>query len=93
MRTTANIDDDVLTTARFLAKRSVSSVGEIVSDLARRALQGSTLDSTTDVGTKRRPTTPLSRKLERLGLVPFKAAGGRKVTDDLVDALRDADGI
>lgn len=38
MRTTLAIDDDVLAAARGLAARQKRSLGEVVSDLARRAL-------------------------------------------------------
>lgn len=38
MRTTLAIDDDVLAAARALADQQGRSVGEIVSQLARRAL-------------------------------------------------------
>jgi hypothetical protein len=39
MRTTLAIDDDVLTAAKALARQQRRSVGEVVSDLARRALR------------------------------------------------------
>ena len=39
MRTTLAIDDDVLMVAKALARQQHKSVGEVVSDLARRALQ------------------------------------------------------
>jgi hypothetical protein len=39
MRTTLTIDDDVLAAAKELAARERRSVGEILSDLARRSLQ------------------------------------------------------
>lgn len=39
IRTTLAIDDDVLTAAKALAQERRTSVGEVVSDLARRALQ------------------------------------------------------
>ena len=39
MRTTLAIDDDVLEAARGLATLERRSVGEVVSDLARRGLQ------------------------------------------------------
>lgn len=39
MRTTLAIDDDVLVEARALAKQQNRSVGEIISDLARRAMR------------------------------------------------------
>jgi hypothetical protein len=41
MRTTLTIDDDVLAAAREIAAQKRQSVGEVVSDLARRSLQSS----------------------------------------------------
>jgi hypothetical protein len=38
MRTTLAIDDDVLTAAKAIALQQNKSVGEVVSELARRAL-------------------------------------------------------
>jgi hypothetical protein len=38
MRTTLMIDDDVLAAARQLAERQDRTVGEVISDLARKAL-------------------------------------------------------
>lgn len=38
VRTTLAIDDDVLTAARAIARQRHISVGEVVSELARRAL-------------------------------------------------------
>ncbi len=40
MRTTLTIDDDVLETAKAMARHENRSLGEVVSDLARKALQG-----------------------------------------------------
>ncbi len=39
MRTTLAIDDDVLTAARAIARQTNRTLGEVVSDLARRALR------------------------------------------------------
>ena len=39
MRTTLRIDEDILRAARSLARAEGRTVGEIVSDLARRGLQ------------------------------------------------------
>ncbi|MDY7522741.1 hypothetical protein [Sphingomonas sp. 10B4] len=39
MRTTLAIDDDVLLVARDLARQQRRSIGEVVSDLARRSLR------------------------------------------------------
>ena len=40
MRTTLDIDDDVLAAAKELAKAENSSAGEVLSGLARKALTG-----------------------------------------------------
>ncbi len=39
MRTTLAIDDDVLTAARAIARQTNKTIGEVVSELARKALQ------------------------------------------------------
>jgi hypothetical protein len=39
VRTTLAIDDDVLIAAKALAQQQHRSVGEVISDLARRSLQ------------------------------------------------------
>lgn len=39
LRTTLAIDDDVLTAAKAVARQQGRSLGEVISDLARRALQ------------------------------------------------------
>ena len=41
MRTTLRIDEDVLRAARSLARAEGRTVGEVLSDLARKALQPS----------------------------------------------------
>lgn len=38
MRTTVEIDDDVVTTAKKMARDSGSTLGQVLSDLARRSL-------------------------------------------------------
>ena len=38
MRTTLSIDDDVLAAAKALAQKQERSVGEVISELARRSL-------------------------------------------------------
>jgi len=39
MRTTLTIDDDVLVAAKAIAQQQSKSLGEVLSDLARRALR------------------------------------------------------
>lgn len=43
MRTTLDIDDDILAAARDLAKAERRTMGAVISDLARRALTAPTL--------------------------------------------------
>jgi len=78
MRTTLDIADDVLQAARELAKRDRKTIGEMISELARRAL-------TT-------PHEQLSVKEPKAvyGLKPFPRRGGI-VTNALIDKLRDED--
>lgn len=45
MRTTLAIDDDVLLIARDIARQQRRSVGEVVSDLARRSLRPANADN------------------------------------------------
>jgi hypothetical protein len=77
MRTTLDIADDVLQAAKERAKRERKTVGEMISELARRAL-------TT-------PPEPLSKEPQAVyGLKPFARRGGI-VTNQLIDKLRDDD--
>ncbi|MGA3202320.1 MAG: CopG family transcriptional regulator [Bryobacteraceae bacterium] len=39
MRTTVDLDEDILRTAKALARESEQSLGRVLSDLARRGLQ------------------------------------------------------
>jgi Family of unknown function (DUF6364) len=39
MRTTLTIDDDVLTAAKAMARQTDRSLGEVISELARKALE------------------------------------------------------
>ena len=39
MRTTLTIDDDVLVAARAIAEQNGQTIGEVLSDLARRSLR------------------------------------------------------
>ena len=82
MRTTIDIDDDVLAAAKELARLQHVSAGHIVSKLAREALAG-------------RVPTQLPSNLDARplgGFRPFPARGGI-VTNAHVDDLRDQEGV
>lgn len=83
MRTTLDIDDDVLATAKELARRERSSAGSVLSRLARGALLGGAVG----------PANPVALGSPTVGgFVPF-ASRGLVVSNDEVNALRDAEGI
>jgi hypothetical protein len=82
MRTTLDIEDDVLAAAKELARRSHTSAGRVISDLARRALTHSATASATT-----------AQEPEALyGFRPFPSRGG-VVSNEKVDQLRDEEGI
>jgi hypothetical protein len=75
MRTTLDIDDDVLAVARSRAEREHTSIGRVLSALARAALRSTTMAA-----------APTARN--GLPVLPT-TAGGRPVTLELVNQLRD----
>jgi Arc/MetJ family transcription regulator len=83
VRTTLDIDDDLLAAAKELARREGSTAGAVVSRLLRRSLTG--LDD--------RPAAPARRARRVAGFEPFAARPGVVTTNEQVDALRDAEGI
>ena len=50
MRTTVDIDDDVLAASRELAVQRRSSIGKVLSDLARPALRAGSITTMSDLG-------------------------------------------
>ena len=81
MRTTLDIDDDVLQAAKERARRELRTAGEVISELARAALTGGAVVavSAESKGAK-----------ARFGFRPFPRRGGL-VTNELIDSLRDED--
>lgn len=77
MRTTLDIDEDVLQAAKERARRERKTTGEVISELARAALTA--------------PPSTLARESKSLyGFRPFPRRGG-VVTNELIDKLRDED--
>jgi hypothetical protein len=79
MRTTLDIADDVLQAARERAQREKKTVGEMISDLARRALM-----------TPQQESFSVKEPKAIYGLRPF-APRGSIVTNELIDKLREDD--
>ena len=78
MRTTLDIDEDVLRAAKELARREKKTAGKMISELVRRALGAS-------------PTVTAAKEPKALyGFRPFPRRGGI-VTNELIDKLREDD--
>lgn len=77
MRTTLDIDEDVLLAVKDLARREKRTAGQVLSALARMALIGRVSGSAT-------AETPA-----RYGFAP-KPAAGVTVSNAQIDALREA---
>jgi hypothetical protein len=75
MRTTLDIDDDVLRVARDLARRQKKTVGRVISELARRAMA----EVSAGIGKE-------GKTLH--GVRPFPSRRGI-VTNELIDRLRE----
>jgi hypothetical protein len=74
VRTTLDIDDDILSAARDRARREGRSVGSVVSELARTTLTSNPYPAGTDD--------------DPLGFTPLPSRGGI-VTNELIDELLD----
>ncbi len=88
MRTTLRIDDDVLYAVKSLARRQGRSLGEVLSELARRALQ-----TPAAAGVAGGASGALDAELAHWGLVPHRAPGVAVVTQAQIEALREAEGV
>jgi hypothetical protein len=91
MRTTLDIADDVLYAAREIAQREKKSLGATISDLARRAFAQSGDSNAIGPATNASPPK-VSERLASYGFHPLPARGGI-VSNELIDRLRDAEGI
>jgi hypothetical protein len=85
MRTTLDIDTDVLEAAKELARKQNISAGQVVSQLLRRVLTGQPESQATSTGEKRGVPTIA-------GFRPFPA-GKEVVTNEAVNRLREAEGV
>jgi hypothetical protein len=78
MRTTLDLDDDVLASAKEIARREKKTAGQVLSELARQALTG----AAGPAGTAR------SRRAPAHGFVAFETRGA-VVTNETIDRLRE----
>lgn len=88
MRTTLDIDDDLLAAAKELARAEKKTAGQVVSELMRKGLTG--YDSRTGAAEPSRDA--IAEEAAKYGLRPFPARGG-VVTNEMIDKLKDELGI
>ena len=83
MRTTLDIDSDILDAARALAKSAHTTSGRVISDVMRRAIAFGLAhpDLPAPLHTAQQPEPVY-------GFMPL-TSGGKLVTNDMVRALRD----
>jgi hypothetical protein len=79
MRTTLDIQDDVLQAAKELAQQEGTTAGEVISNLARRGLNV--------------PATHKNNRPATRGGVPVLPSRGEVVTLEHVRKLRDQEGV
>lgn len=84
MRTTVDIEDDVLQAAKELARQQRVSAGQMISRLLRIALSGAPADQA---------PSPADGAENPGGFRPFAAEDRRLVTNGQVDRLRDEEGV
>jgi Arc/MetJ family transcription regulator len=82
MRTTLDIDDDLLLAAKEMARHQGSTAGQVISRLLRAALTAPAASR-----------SPKRRATGVAGFEPFSAKPGVVVTLEQVHALRDAEGL
>ncbi|MBK6727609.1 MAG: antitoxin [Xanthomonadales bacterium] len=76
MRTTLDLDEDVLLASKDLARRQKRTAGEVISELARAGLQ-------------MRGQAARKRASAKFGFEPIPKRGGAVVTNELINRLRD----
>jgi hypothetical protein len=85
MRTTLDIDDDLLSAAKELARRDGITAGQMVSRLLRRSLTSPQQPAAT--------TRAAGARARTAGFLPFPARPGVITTNQQVNDLRDSEGI
>jgi len=81
MRTTIDLEYDTLIAAKEIARAENTSLGKVISRLVRQALTGGAA-----------PPSTSNLPATTTGFVPFESRGV-VVSNELINRLRDADGI
>ena len=91
MRTTLDIADDVLFAAKEVAQRERTSLGAVISRLARQALLAPP-HAAQEVAAYKHTGAEMASKLKRLGIRPLPARGGI-VSNEMINRIREEEGI
>ena len=83
MRTTVEIDDDILQAVKALAEREGVALGVIISRLLRAGL----------AKIQAQPSLDAAEGVGAAGFRPFASPGQRAISNEVVNTLRDAEGI
>ncbi len=86
MRTTLDLDDDVLYAAKQLAQQQRKSMGQVVSELVREAFSAKLEVAATT------HSRGVSEPLHQYGIFPLPKRG-EIVSNELVNKLRDDEGV
>ena len=89
MRTTLDIADDVLFAAKDVARRDKKSLGQVVSEIMRRALSSPAIDASSIAKSS---GDGIDSRFQALGFRTLPARGGI-VTNELINQLREREGI
>lgn len=92
MRTTLDIADDVIFAAKEIAKRESKSVGQVISDLARRAFATGLAQPYQEGQAGGSAPRHVSERLAAYGIEPMPSRGA-VISNQLIDRLRDQEGI
>jgi hypothetical protein len=87
MRTTLDIADDVLFAAKEIAQREKKSIGQVMSELARKAFAVGAYQPQADQTVPR-----VSERLAQYGIQPLPSRGA-VISNELIERLRDAEGV
>jgi hypothetical protein len=87
MRTTLDIADDVLFAAKEIAQREKKSIGQVMSELARKAFAVGAYQPPADQTVPR-----VSERLAQYGIQPLPSRGA-VISNELIERLRDAEGV
>jgi hypothetical protein len=97
LRTTVDLADDVLFAVKELAKREKKSLGQVLSELSRVAFAAAAAAGTYPANQPapsqgEQSRLKVSERIASYGIHPLPARGGL-VSNELIDRLREAEGI